>query len=586
MPIVFACTPVNPWYRELMRTKLFSVLACGVVFVGGSLSSAGPLNPPAGVVAPTAKPLVDVEPRIAINVTNTPGDPPTDASPSTFKISQPGSYYLTANLAGEAGKAGIEIAADNVTLDLNGFTVSNAGTNGITATTANQTNTVIRNGTVQLSAQDGIDLNGSTNARVENVTSTFNVGFGIEVGNRATVVRCLARANGNHGITASNECLISDCVSSVNVNAGTNNPRGIVAGFRSVVSRCVVNDNEGNGIVVGIACRVTDCTSSGSSFTGIVAGQGSVISGCISQSNTTGFSADFGSTYVACTARDNSGSGFSVNGSSIATDCTALNNNIGFDTFTNARLTRCVAQNSSSHGFSIISSALTECSAANNGGSGFRVLVTSPGSTFTNCAASSNALSGFEILSARARLIDCHAEGNTQHGVILTAASNLAESIVQSCVLSNNGFSGITAQASTSIIDCNVSNNSDVGISVLTSCTIRGCTVNTNLNSGIFASGTNIIQNNTISSNAAGAAGGGAAGILCTADDNRIEGNHLISNAQDGIRLNASGNLVIRNTLARTGTTINAVAGNRIAQTITLTTTGFVSTDPNANYIY
>src|SRR5262245_44146183 len=39
-------------------------------------------------------------------------------------ISQPGSYKLSGNLAVPAGVNGIYISASNVTLDLNGFTIS------------------------------------------------------------------------------------------------------------------------------------------------------------------------------------------------------------------------------------------------------------------------------------------------------------------------------------------------------------------------------------------------------------------------------------------------------------------------------
>jgi hypothetical protein len=50
------------------------------------------------------------------------------AAPSfPIVISQPGSYKLAGNLNVPAGVNGIEIAADNVTLDLNGFTVSGPG---------------------------------------------------------------------------------------------------------------------------------------------------------------------------------------------------------------------------------------------------------------------------------------------------------------------------------------------------------------------------------------------------------------------------------------------------------------------------
>src|SRR5579859_1332837 len=40
-----------------------------------------------------------------------------------YVISQPGSYKLSGNLEAPAGSNGIVIAASNVTLDLNGFTI-------------------------------------------------------------------------------------------------------------------------------------------------------------------------------------------------------------------------------------------------------------------------------------------------------------------------------------------------------------------------------------------------------------------------------------------------------------------------------
>lgn len=75
-------------------------------------AQAGPLNPAPGPIASTPGP----EPRIPVNQENTPGN-----SANTFVISQPGSYYLTGNVLGEAGKNGIRITSSNVTLDLMGF---------------------------------------------------------------------------------------------------------------------------------------------------------------------------------------------------------------------------------------------------------------------------------------------------------------------------------------------------------------------------------------------------------------------------------------------------------------------------------
>ena len=53
-----------------------------------------------------------------IEVNSLPGD-----GNAVFVISQPGSYCLESNVVGVAGKNGIRIDADNVTLDLAGFAV-------------------------------------------------------------------------------------------------------------------------------------------------------------------------------------------------------------------------------------------------------------------------------------------------------------------------------------------------------------------------------------------------------------------------------------------------------------------------------
>jgi len=57
------------------------------------------------------KALDQVEPRILISSTTTPGD-----ADSVFKITQPGSYYLGQNVVGVAGKSGIELTANHVTI--------------------------------------------------------------------------------------------------------------------------------------------------------------------------------------------------------------------------------------------------------------------------------------------------------------------------------------------------------------------------------------------------------------------------------------------------------------------------------------
>ena len=99
------------------RTKVVAsvlVLAGLLVFaltaIGGNLE---PKAPP----GPTMKTLDEVEPRIPVQ--SLPGD-----ANSLYVISQQGSYYLTGNITGEPNKCGIMIAANNVTVDLMGFTLT------------------------------------------------------------------------------------------------------------------------------------------------------------------------------------------------------------------------------------------------------------------------------------------------------------------------------------------------------------------------------------------------------------------------------------------------------------------------------
>jgi hypothetical protein len=116
-------------------------------FVQTAAWAQGSLTPP-GAPAPTMKTADQIyaklEPRIPVGANTTPGD-----ANDLFIISQPGSYYLTTNIVGVSGKNGIEISANDVSLDLNGFALQGAGTGnvGVYIYYA-QTNVVIRNGTI------------------------------------------------------------------------------------------------------------------------------------------------------------------------------------------------------------------------------------------------------------------------------------------------------------------------------------------------------------------------------------------------------------------------------------------------------
>ncbi len=101
-------------------------------------------------MAPSYKTLSEVEPRIAVNATNTPGD-----AASSFKFTSHGSYYLTGNVTGEATKKGVEVLIGGgvqVTIDLNGFTMVGTGAGSTQAAIyvdGSSSHVVIRNGTIR-----------------------------------------------------------------------------------------------------------------------------------------------------------------------------------------------------------------------------------------------------------------------------------------------------------------------------------------------------------------------------------------------------------------------------------------------------
>ena len=282
------------------RLALRSLLLLGA---SAALLAQGPLTPP-GAPMPQGKALAQVEPREDLN--RLAGD-----ASATRVISVPGSYYLTGNLIGDAGKAGIRVETSHVTIDLNGFRVEGGagGTIGVQITSG-PTDVAVRNGrllrwptgvgapsgtTASLNLHDlviagcgdGVSLASATSATATRVHVFNGAGSGIvltgtfaSVAAQCTVSTQRAASSGTVvGIVAAvvSQCAvtdvhnsggdingiqgqeISDCWVAFVVASGTGNAQGIAGGS---VSRCRASDIYGSAAVTGIrGATVHDCSA-------------------------------------------------------------------------------------------------------------------------------------------------------------------------------------------------------------------------------------------------------------------------------------------------------------------------------------
>ena len=220
-----------------------------------------------------------------------------DAAGFPITISTSGSYILTSNLDVTDINAGaIDVTADNVTIDLNGFLVSGPNTctgsgSGISCGTqtgasgieSSSLGTVVKNGSVRGFGVHGVSLNSASRSLSD--TPTPNPPHSPPT-NRYGVVRgSFARPHGSNGIAVSNGSLV------VHSTARGNGLIGIQSSSGSSVRGCAVNDNRNSGISLSTMSSAHDNASSDNGGDGISALQNTMVSGNALWSNT-GFGLD------------------------------------------------------------------------------------------------------------------------------------------------------------------------------------------------------------------------------------------------------------------------------------------------------
>lgn len=330
-----------------------------------ALLTAGPLDPPAGSITSTFKTLAEIEPRTIINAANTPGD-----AASTFRITQPGVYYLTQSLQGDPGKVGIQIDASNVTIDLSGFALrGGAGASVGIICDVNAASITLRNGSVT-GFPAAITLRGSSSCKrhvVEDIQITGPANHGIRVGPESIVRGCIV-SGATTGIGVDPGSLVERCVASFGID-------GIIAAPGSTVTGCTVRSNNNGGIFAQSGCTVSDCTASANAF-GITA-ENSTIANCSAFDNLAdGIATGSNCTVTGSTSTGNAGFGIRLGLGSRASDCNASNNFAGIVADGSYLITGCVVDSNDTEGISTLAAAgrIANCNATRNGTAGIQVV--------------------------------------------------------------------------------------------------------------------------------------------------------------------------------------------------------------------
>jgi parallel beta-helix repeat protein len=265
------------------RTRIAMGLLALAGLVGYSVTAGGS-GKLAAPLAPVKKSLNDVEPR-------------TPISSLPYTISAAGSYYLTGNLTSDAN--GIVVDANNVTIDLAGFSMTGPGSGVSYGIYMNaRRNVEIRNGTVQgftgpyplgggiceddgtghrvigvrvVSNGRGIVLRGSGHL-VRDCTLVQNTSFGIHVGQACTVTGNTCYENHNRGITTYSNCTVTGNTCCDNGNQG-------ILCEGSGGSTVTGNTCRGNwvGIQVLDGCTVIGNTARKNKHSGIFVRMGSLV---------------------------------------------------------------------------------------------------------------------------------------------------------------------------------------------------------------------------------------------------------------------------------------------------------------------
>lgn len=496
-----------------IRARMCALVVSSIALWCAPGALAGPITPPPGPVAGTHKTLTEVEPRIAINAVNTPGD-----AGSVYRISQAGSYYLTGNLALTDGRSGIVIGVSGAVVDLNGFTIS-GGTSGAAGVKDLAGGSVVRNGSVLSTPAGGIIVGeGSLVEDVSVAASSFT--NAITIGERSVVRR--ATVVGGTAVRADRRCVIEDVL-------GTNVSTGVSASGKDGV---VVRSSRFNSFSIGA---------------GVDAGTGVVVEDCTFDGMVSAVNGGNGSRVVR-TETNFCTTGFDLGARSVVQDCVVRwSEAYGIRAGAELSMSRVWVYGGSNGG--VVAANDASLDGVTVVGTGFRGISVGSRVTLTNCVVSGTS-------------------GASAIGIVV-----LDNAVLTGCRADENLGDGISGRDSVKVVGSQSSGNSGRGVAINNGGTVEGCNVRNNALGGVAVNFSCRVSGNNLNGNGSG--GGVQGGIMASGRQNEIVENHS-SFDEVGILVSGTRNMVARNTVGEptSGTTFSIVAGNSVGPVVNVAGVG------------
>lgn len=282
-----------------MTLRTIVAVATATAFTFAAFAQ-GALTPPSGP-APAMKTLDQIEPRTPIGAVG--------GSTATITIAKPGSYVLMGDVVIPTNSDGIIITAADVTLDLNGFSISTTyGSNNYSAIEigTGADNVTIRNGRIMridpklvggsttVCFRTGIDIRGpSVGAEVSDIVVNGALYDGIYLGNNSRVRHCTV-TDCRSGIFAGqiSDSIAENCTERAINGTIVENCRGISTNGEGIAATETVSGSTGISTATwGIACAfgsVTNCSAASEKDAAILAGQASLCTGATNAKNQPG----------------------------------------------------------------------------------------------------------------------------------------------------------------------------------------------------------------------------------------------------------------------------------------------------------